>query len=143
MTTTVAPPAHTTSHRVALARSRHAPEVARKITARWLADCHAPLGTAFDAMLIVSELVTNTLRHTSGPCTLMLTARGSELDIAVADTSAEAPRARTLTCADERGGFGLSLLDELGARVTVAPSPQGKTVHAALDLGREPLDLGG
>ncbi|MGY1499001.1 ATP-binding protein [Streptomyces sp. QTS52] len=141
MTITVDSPAHIASHRVVLARSRHAPEVARKITARWLAACEAPFGAASDAVLIVSELVTNTFRHTSGPCTLTLTVRGSELDIGVADTSAEVPRARAVTGVDERGGFGLTMLGELGARVSVAPTPEGKTVHAALDLGPDVLDL--
>ncbi|MFJ5776419.1 ATP-binding protein [Streptomyces sp. NPDC093094] len=138
MTTTVASPAHTATHSVALARSSHAPEVARRVTARWLAARGTPCRAASDAVLIVSELVTNVWRHTAGPCTLTLTAHGTVLDIAVADTSAEPPRVRTPACADERGGFGLSLVEELGAWVTVAPAPKGKTVHAALDVDRDP-----
>ncbi|MFE2822977.1 hypothetical protein [Streptomyces sp. NPDC059271] len=44
-------------------------------------------------MLIVSELVTNTVRHTHEPCTLPLTCNGHQLDIAVADQDEQLPDA--------------------------------------------------
>ncbi|QFR02135.1 ATP-binding protein [Streptomyces phaeolivaceus] len=128
-----------TSRRVPLARSRHAPAVARGITARWLAVRGVPPGAAAEAVLAVSELVANTVRHTSGPCTLTLTltptAHGTTLGIAVADTSARPPLLCADSAADEHGGRGPALLRGMGVRVGVVPAPWGKTVHAALDLG--------
>ncbi|MGX1274317.1 ATP-binding protein [Streptomyces phaeoluteigriseus] len=134
MTTITAPPVHCPSRCVALPRSRHAPAVARKVTARWLASGHTASTIASDVVLVVSELVTNTLRHTGGPCLLTLTTDGSVVDVAVTDTSEEPPRLQGTCCPGERGGYGMAMLVELGARVTVEPIPHGKTVHAALDL---------
>ncbi|MET9730568.1 ATP-binding protein [Streptomyces sp. NPDC006458] len=149
-TTAVSPPrASSASHRVALARSRHAPAVARRITGRWLAVRGVAHGPASDALLIVSELVTNAMRHTSGRCTLALTVYGGEVDIAVADTSPQVPRLRAGTDVNAPGGRGLALVCATGARITVAPASGGKTVHAVLDLGQETRqevsrgDLGG
>ncbi|MFE1443390.1 ATP-binding protein [Streptomyces sp. NPDC058739] len=137
MITTDLPPLRGSSagHRVALARSRHAPAVARRVAGRWLAVHGVANGPASDALLIVSELVTNALRHTSGRCTLVLTAHGTVVDIAVADTSPRDPRMRAVTDADATGGRGLALVCATGARITVAHSAWGKTVHAVLDLG--------
>ncbi|MGW4756210.1 ATP-binding protein [Streptomyces chartreusis] len=139
MTTTATSPVHDTrtTHRVALARSGHAPAVARTITARWLSLCGVPPDTAPDAVLVVSELVTNSVRHTTGPCTLTLTVHETVVDIAVADTSAQLPTMRASSGADENGGRGLALLHRMGARVSVVLTPRGKTVHAALALGAQ------
>ncbi|MGW0422544.1 ATP-binding protein [Streptomyces sp. NPDC003015] len=128
-----------TGHRVALARSRHAPEVARRITARWLAARGVSPGSAPDVLLIVSELVTNTLRHTSGTCTLTLTAHATTVGITVTDTSTRLPRMRSDPAANEDSGRdsgrGLALLYGMGARLTVTPTLRGKTVEATYDLG--------
>ncbi|MER7565823.1 ATP-binding protein [Streptomyces sp. NPDC048523] len=133
------PPVHgtDTGHRVALARSRHAPEVARRITARWLAARGVSPGSAPDVLLVVSELVTNTLRHTSGTCTLTLTAHATTVGITVTDTSTRLPRMRSDPAAHEDGGRGLALLYGMGARLTVTPTLRGKAVEATLDLGGE------
>ncbi|MEU0114664.1 ATP-binding protein [Streptomyces bobili] len=134
MSTITAPPAHCPPRCVALARSRHAPAVARKVTARWLATDDTASTIAADVVLVVSELVTNTLRHTRGPCLLTLTTDGSVVEVAVTDTSEEPPRLHGTGCPGERGGYGIAMIVELGARVTVEPIPHGKTVHAALAL---------
>ncbi|MEU9735991.1 ATP-binding protein [Streptomyces sp. NPDC048002] len=140
--TTVATPPETgtgTRHHVALARSRHSPAVARRITARWLADHGMPPGATPCALLVVSELVTNTVRHTNGPCALTLTSDTTTIDIAVTDSSARLPRTPEHPRADAPGGRGLALLHALGARMTVESGPWGKTVHAELDLSGEPV----
>ncbi|MFF8358774.1 ATP-binding protein [Streptomyces chartreusis] len=139
MTTTTTSPVLDagTTHQVALARSGHAPAVARAITARWLALYGVPPDAAPDAVLIVSELVTNSVRHTTGPCTLTLTMRETVVDIAVTDTSAQLPTMRANSGADENGGRGLALMHQMGARVRVVLTPRGKTVHAAVTLGAQ------
>lgn len=70
---------------VALPYGLRTPQVARQITARWLAAYVAPASRMCNVVLIVSELVTNAIRHTREPCTLKLTLHGSRLDVAVAD----------------------------------------------------------
>lgn len=117
---------------VALPYGPYAPHIARHIAARWLADEADPPSRRRDAVLIVSELVTNAVRHTRQPCTLTLTLRGNELDIAVADHSEMLPD--TPTTRGEHGGYGIALVQGLGGRIKVVPELGGKTVHAALDV---------
>ncbi|MEU5047169.1 ATP-binding protein [Streptomyces griseorubiginosus] len=139
MTTLATPPVHSTGtgHRVALARSRHAPDIARRITARWLAARGVSPCSAPDVLLVVSELVTNSLRHTSGTCTLTLTAHATRISITVTDTSTRLPRMRSDPAANEDSGRGLALLYGMGARITVTPTPWGKAVEATVDVGGE------
>lgn len=55
--------------------------------------------------LVVSELLTNALRHGGGTCTLRLTAHPDTIEVAVGDASPRAPRIRT-TLYGGTGGFG-------------------------------------
>ncbi|MGV9559058.1 ATP-binding protein [Streptomyces sp. NPDC003401] len=109
----------------------HAPRTARRYATRWLAAEAGGTHRATDAVLIVSELVTNAVHHTRGPCVLTLTLRGTLLDIGVADESEDLPERRSVP--GERGGFGLALVALLGDSVTVVPALGGKTVHVTLD----------
>lgn len=122
-----------TRHAAVLPRGLHSPAVARRITARWLALSTTGARTA-DAVTIVSELVTNTVRHTHGSCVLTLTVRAGLLDIAVADDSEELPEPRGRPAGGERGGFGLEIVRGLGGAITVVPRLGGKTVHVSLPL---------
>ncbi|MGC4985995.1 ATP-binding protein [Streptomyces sp. DT193] len=117
---------------VALPYGLHTPQVARQITARWLAAHGAPASRMCNVVLIVSELVTNAIRHTHEPCTLKLTLHGSRLDIAVADHGETLPERSSTP--GERGGFGLPLIEGLGGRIKTVPALGGKTVHATLTL---------
>ncbi|MEU6485451.1 ATP-binding protein [Streptomyces sp. NPDC046887] len=121
--------------RPALSGDRRAPAAARRATARLLARAGWGRQRTADAVLIVSELVTNAVRHAPGPCRLTLTERAGVLDIAVADTGEELPQ--RWTHAGERGGFGLVLIERLGGRLTVVPALGGKTVRVRLDRRAE------
>lgn len=118
---------------VALPYGLHTPRVARQITARWLAARGVPASRMGNVVLVVSELVTNAVRHTHEPCTLQLTWHGGRLDVAVADHG-EMLLDRSGT-PGERGGFGLLLIEGLGGRIKTVPALGGKTVHATLPLG--------
>ncbi|MFD9431745.1 ATP-binding protein [Streptomyces sp. NPDC060002] len=118
---------------VALPHSRRAPSVARQVSERWL-KATDPVDRVPDAVLVVSELVTNAVRHTCGPCTLTLTVRDGRLDIAVADHSEELPELRRRSDGDERGGFGMGVIRGLGGQIRLVPAIGGKTVHVLLDL---------
>ncbi|MGW2282115.1 ATP-binding protein [Streptomyces sp. NPDC001770] len=85
-----------------------------------------------DVLLIVSELVTNAVRHAPGPSALTLTTTAGALDIAVTDCSCVVPATRAPDLTDGTGGMGLHIAEDLGARVFTEPFPDGKCVHAAL-----------
>ncbi|MFC9284482.1 ATP-binding protein [Streptomyces collinus] len=88
-----------------------------------------------DAQLVVSELVTNAVKHAPGPCELglELSAEGDELRITVTDTSAEPPRARPAD-PGRVGGHGLNLVNLLSDGLQVTPLPHGKRVAATVPL---------
>ncbi|GAA2319125.1 MULTISPECIES: ATP-binding protein [Streptomyces] len=69
---------------------------------------------ADDAELLVSELVTNALRHAGGPIrlTLSLCSADRAFRCEVADEDPGQPRVRR-ACGDDEGGRGLHLLDLL------------------------------
>ncbi|MEV6578556.1 ATP-binding protein [Streptomyces sp. NPDC051582] len=93
---------------------------------------HAPhAGPTFhdDVLLVVSELVTNAVRHAPGPLTLELGLLPHGVGISVRDTSPALPHART---PDRTGGRGWPLVGNLARRVRVVPHPDGKSVHAEL-----------
>lgn len=93
----------------------------------------APASLAMDAELVVSELVTNAIRHAPGPCELILRLFGGRLAITVRDTSAEQPTVRK----GDRfrvGGHGLRLVHTVSDRVAVAPRARGKQITAYLRL---------
>lgn len=90
-------------------------------------------GRRDDVLLIVSELVTNAVRHAPGPSALTLTTTAGTLDIAVTDCSCVPPAPRAPDLTDGTGGMGLHIAEDLGARVFTEPLPGGKCVHASFD----------
>ena len=93
-----------------------------------------PASLVVDAELVVSELVTNALRHAPGPCGLKLHLTDRELVIAVSDASREVPLAKK----PDRysvGGRGLPLVRAVSDRVAITPHKTGKQITAYLRLG--------
>lgn len=88
-----------------------------------------------DAQLIVSELVTNVIRHAPGPCGLRLelSPDGTRLRIAVRDGSRQVPLVRPLD-GSRVGGHGLRLVTALAGGIRVVRSATGKEVVADLPL---------
>ncbi|MFI8817969.1 MULTISPECIES: ATP-binding protein [unclassified Streptomyces] len=78
-------------------------------------------------VLVVSELVTNALRHGGGACTLTLTAHPDSIEVAVHDPTHPCMRTPDLT--GGTGGFGWPMINHL-ARTRQAAG--GKTVTAFL-----------
>ncbi|WP_030147296.1 MULTISPECIES: ATP-binding protein [unclassified Streptomyces] len=92
-----------------------------------------PASLAVDAELVVSELITNAIRHAPGPCELILRLFRGRLAITVRDSSDEQPTVRT----GDRyrvGGHGLRLVHTVSDRVAVAPRGRGKQITAYLRL---------
>ncbi|MCQ4040837.1 SpoIIE family protein phosphatase [Streptantibioticus rubrisoli] len=84
----------------------------------------------FTAEVIVSELVTNAIRHASGPMQLRLI-RQHALICEVADSSSTSPRLRHARTTDE-GGRGLFLVAQLSRRWGTRYTPDGKIIWAEL-----------
>ncbi|WP_306325962.1 ATP-binding protein [Streptomyces venezuelae] len=85
------------------------------------------------AQLVVSELVTNALRHAGGPCRLLLELRRDTLEISVFDRAAAAPVPRGH---DPRriGQHGVEIVVAICESVSVEPEAEGKRVRACLSL---------
>lgn len=79
-------------------------------------------------LLLVSELVTNAIRHTDGDCALDLEYDEDGIVIDVTDFSTADPRPRR---PDHQGGggWGWSLVNQLGSDVAVRHRADGKTIH--------------
>ncbi|MFH9738763.1 ATP-binding protein [Streptomyces roseolus] len=112
---------------------------ARAFTAEFLAAATTVLPGPVDmehvelAQLVVSELVTNAVRHTTGPCRLLLELGHDSLEISVFDQEAAAPVPRGH---DPRriGQHGVEIVVAVCESLTVEPAPEGKRVRARLSL---------
>ncbi|MFC1408515.1 ATP-binding protein [Streptacidiphilus sp. N1-12] len=127
------PPVHTTLRLDGTAGSTTA---ARLHTEEFLARLRPSLPplTTQDAVLAVSELVANAVRHAPGPCALDLLHHGHLLVIAVTDTSAVVPATREPDLVNGTGGFGMHLLARLAAETTVRAQSDGKTITVTLHI---------
>ncbi|MFD9031045.1 ATP-binding protein [Streptomyces sp. NPDC059567] len=85
------------------------------------------------ARLVVSELVTNAVRHAPGPCRVLLEWFEDALDISVADRLDTAPVARSHD-PQRIGQHGLEIVVAVCESVTVEPQLSGKRVRARLSL---------
>ncbi|MFF4560279.1 SpoIIE family protein phosphatase [Streptomyces sp. NPDC001435] len=88
--------------------------------------------TAFAAELILSELVTNAVRHGAGPIRVRLL-HGRNLICEVSDTSNTAPHLRRAATTDE-GGRGLFLVAQLSQSWGTRYTSQGKVIWAECAL---------
>ncbi|MFC8516516.1 ATP-binding protein [Streptomyces sp. NPDC057257] len=94
------------------------------------------------ALLVVSELVTNALRHAGGVTGFGLRTGPGTLTVTVSDASPDPPR-RRCTPVWEPGGFGWPLVLDLASDVRVRSGPKGKTIEATLKLPVEAADVFG
>ncbi|MEV6545227.1 ATP-binding protein [Streptomyces sp. NPDC051665] len=126
---------NTMSVNVATVRSATTVARARESTRAFLGGLDHPIAAeaADTVVLIVSELVTNALRHGGGTCTLNLTAHPDSIEVAVHDHSPQAPRMRTPDLNDGTGGFGWPMVNRLAhATAVTRQATGGKTVTALL-----------
>ncbi|MER5863340.1 ATP-binding protein [Kitasatospora sp. NPDC002040] len=86
-----------------------------------------------DIVLLVAELVANSLLHADGPLELALDANGQRLRIEVSDGSPVLPAAREPHLPARPGGHGLHIVAGTSDRWGAAPQPWGKTVWAEID----------
>lgn len=86
-----------------------------------------PLEESETVELLVSELVTNAVRHGAGPILLSVTVRGTSLRCEVTDAHPAFPCLKAAG-ADDESGRGMRLLHALSHRCGVRTAHQGKTV---------------
>ncbi|MEV2243678.1 SpoIIE family protein phosphatase [Streptomyces sp. NPDC049970] len=109
-----------------------APATARRLASRTLADWHLEGDTGDATELIVSELVTNAVRHGSPPLELRLILdRG--LTCEIRDGSTTAPYMKYAGAVDE-GGRGLFIMSQLASLWGTRYAPDGKTVWSEQTL---------
>lgn len=85
-----------------------------------------------DAKLVVSELVSNAIRHGNSGCRLRVEVTGGRVTVEVTDASPERPRVQKYSV-DRESGRGLAMVRELTHRLEVVGAhPGGKTVRAVL-----------
>ncbi|MFM9554443.1 SpoIIE family protein phosphatase [Streptomyces caniscabiei] len=87
---------------------------------------------AFAAELVLSELITNAIRHGAGPIRVRLL-RDRSLICEVADTSSTAPHLRRAATTDE-GGRGLFLVAQLSQSWGTRYTTEGKVIWAECGL---------
>ncbi|MFF3767693.1 SpoIIE family protein phosphatase [Streptomyces sp. NPDC001922] len=108
-------------------------KVARQLVTWGLSD------HGFATELVVSELVTNAIRHAGGPLRLRMI-RERALICEVSDGSSTSPHLRHARTTDE-GGRGLFLVAQLTQRWGTRYTPEGKTIWAEQPL--DPTAFGG
>ena len=136
------PPKAGTSGRaweMTLLATDNAPGLARRATRDILASWHVA-DLEETAVLFVSELVTNTVRHArAGGCTLALRleAAGTVLRIEVHDADPSRPQLRRPAELDG-SGFGFVIVDALSSGWGVSETASGKAVWAELAVRPRP-----
>lgn len=121
--------------RVALSKRPEAAAQARLAARDFMNRLHPAVDEqdAASVELVVSELVTNTVRHARGSrCSLRLEARADSIVVTVSDADRRPPHERSPDMSNGTGGFGWPMVRHLSRSVAVTAGPGGKTIHATL-----------
>jgi anti-sigma regulatory factor (Ser/Thr protein kinase) len=118
-----------------LPRSTFAVAEARRFVAdalrRWELESLAP-----DAMLLTSELVTNSVLHADSDVTVTVAVADGMAEVGIADGSDVLPQQRRGGARAE-GGRGLRLVERVAVEWGVVSVPGGKQVWFRLDVGTD------
>ena len=95
-------------------------------------------GVDYAATLIVSELVTNVLRHTGAPGRLQLQPLTDAVRITVTDVEDRLPELDLRPARTATGGRGLMLVQSLASRWGIERHAVGKTIWVEIDVPQAP-----
>jgi PAS domain S-box-containing protein len=90
-------------------------------------------GSADEALLLLSEILTNAVLHADGPIALHVHRTATDLTVEVGDRSPQLPQPR-LAAEDAESGRGLLLVRTLAGDWGVRPTDEGKTTWFTLRL---------
>jgi anti-sigma regulatory factor (Ser/Thr protein kinase) len=120
---------------VVVASSPAAPRAARDAVSHWLTG-HAGAQLLDDTLIVVSELVTNSVRHAGGRADDVIRVRAQAvngwLQIEVEDAGRAGDVVRRPASRTRAGGIGLNIVDELAARWGVSRDRGCRQVWAEL-----------
>lgn len=119
-----------------LCREPFSAALARRLAAEQLAEWGLD-GLIDTAQLLVSEVVTNAVRHTAGPILLSLTQYPTALRCDVEDSDPETPQHKPGS-EEAESGRGLVLLDALTMAWGSRRTPDGKSIWFELPLSLSP-----
>jgi Histidine kinase-like ATPase domain len=121
---------------VAVQADRDGPAAARRAITSWLFG-RVPVGVLDDVRLVVTELVTNSVRHAGLRADDVVGVRAEVMRDALRVEVEDAGRAGSVVQRSPRpgvpGGFGLNIVEKLGVRWGVSLS-RGSTVWVELSL---------
>lgn len=118
-----------------LARNDEAPARARAQVRRLLNT--VPTAVRSDALMLLSEVVTNAVRHGSGSIAVRAEADDAGVEVSVADDAAAEPRLM-IQPLDAEGGRGLALVASLSDAWGVRQLPDGKGKAVWFRVGKGP-----
>ncbi|MFF5389998.1 ATP-binding protein [Streptomyces sp. NPDC013012] len=118
-------------------------DLTRRALSEWFGAAGAPgRVAAADALLLVSEVVTNAFRHGGVPYELRLDRVGGRLWVQVSDTSPVRPRPHGPHRPSRSSGHGLYLLERLSAAWGCVPRDGGKAVWFEVEVPPVPVPDG-
>ena len=118
-----------------LARETRSASVARSWLRGFLDEAGIPEPVQADAALVISELVTNALRHGLGEIVARATIGGDgHVDVSVTDSGAEQPELQAARPASASAASGLHVVAQVSDEWGVAQFPGGKTVWARIAI---------
>jgi anti-sigma regulatory factor (Ser/Thr protein kinase) len=106
--------------------------LARRLARGAMNGCPEPLVET--AELLITELISNAVRHAGSPPILRIDVDSGTIRVAVSDSSSETPDVRHTDLEDE-GGRGLFLVDSLATSWGCTPTTDGKSVWFTLEDG--------
>ncbi|WP_327233266.1 ATP-binding protein [Streptomyces sp. NBC_01317] len=113
--------------------ARPADAAEARALARSFLDGHAaPEHTLADVLLVVSELVTNAVRHAGGVTAFRVAARPGAVEIVVQDASPVPPVTKEHRGQWLPGGYGWPLVNRLAEVTVVSLGDAGKIVRASM-----------
>ncbi|MBA3742548.1 ATP-binding protein [Sporichthya sp.] len=124
----------TSPRRIELRCTPEAGKTARDFLDESYCNCHDGR-VCEDAALLVSELVTNAVRHGAPPIVLEVRCGGAQtLEVRVRDGGPGQPLLGNLADLDREGGRGVALIDLLSEAWGTETDPSGKTVWFRLNV---------